>query len=217
MLERAEVDGGVQVDVIFSRSPNTFSEMRGWTPFMIQSVPLVVGGRAILFIGMILRVFWTFYKHLRLPTRGTRLKPGDQAVFNNQTTLRSHQVVPTHLRTPRNAETARTMSETRRTDAAVDRAAVFGRSLGVETGYLLQTTGFQNPRNRWLEECFFLPNAGFSSCWSFGGIQTGRVCETMSPSFVTNDVGSHIGGHSNPLVPYSIISSISVDFHWIWV
>lgn len=57
MLEGAEVDGGVQVGVIFEGSPNTFSEMRGWTPFMIQSVPLVVGGRSILFIGMILRVF----------------------------------------------------------------------------------------------------------------------------------------------------------------
>ena len=73
----------------------------------------------------------------------------------------------------------------------------------METGYFLQTTGFQNPRNGGGEECFFLPNAGFSSCWSFGGIQTGRGCETMSPSFVTDDVGSHIGGHSNPLVPYS--------------
>lgn len=36
------------------------------------------------------------------------------------------------------------------------------------------------------------------------------VVKQCPPRFVANDVGSHIGGHSNPLVPYLIISSISV-------
>ena len=108
--------------------------MRGWTPFMIQSVPFVVGGRSILFIGMILRVFSTFYKHLRLPTKVTTKRPLGPTGWS-----------PTHLRTPRNAETARTMSETRRTDAAVDRAAVFGGFWEWRRGTLLQQLASRTP------------------------------------------------------------------------
>ena len=150
--------------------------MRGWTPFMIQSVPLVVGGRSILFIGMILRVFWTFYKHLRLPTRGTWLKPCDQAVFNNQrpTGPTGCPNPPTFERreTPRpHAPWVRQEEQTRPWTVPLS-LGVFGNGEGVPSSRQLAS---RTPEMDVGKSVFFFQMQVSVHAGLLGGIQLGRI------------------------------------------